>query len=268
MVSAALARTTAFSASTNTGKSSRAPGRAAPLGEYTISVAAAYAGKFMRPRPDLPKSPLADITYAFQFDASLYARYLRKYAEQRGVVRTEGRILDVTLRASDGFVESVLLESGERVGGDLVRRLLGVSRPADRERAAYGLRRLVALAALRSRTRGAVDPRRGAASLYARDRAILGLAVAHSAAASDRQRPRLLQPIHQRRRSERNAAEEPAGRGARRSAAAALHDRHAQEDLEPQCRRDRAFRRLHGAARVHEHPFDSGRDRAPAGVLP
>lgn len=94
-------------------------GRAAPLGEYTISVSAAYAGKFMRPRPDLPKSPLADITYAFQFDASLYARYLRKYAEQRGVVRTEGRILDVALRGADGFVESVLLDNGERVSGDL-----------------------------------------------------------------------------------------------------------------------------------------------------
>jgi tryptophan halogenase len=94
-------------------------GRAAPLGEYTISVAAAYAGKFMRPRPDLPKSPLAEITYAFQFDASLYARYLRTFAEKRGVLRTEGRILDVSLRAQDGFVESVLLESGERVGGDL-----------------------------------------------------------------------------------------------------------------------------------------------------
>lgn len=94
-------------------------GRAAPLGEYTISVSAAYAGKFMRPRPDLPKSPLADITYAFQFDASLYARYLRKYAERHGVVRTEGRVLDVALRAADGFLESVLLESGERVSGDL-----------------------------------------------------------------------------------------------------------------------------------------------------
>jgi tryptophan halogenase len=94
-------------------------GRAAPLGEYTISVRAAYAGKFMRPRPDLPKSPLADITYAFQFDAALYARYLRRYAERRGVVRTEGRVRDVQRRGTDGFVESLLLASGERVTGQL-----------------------------------------------------------------------------------------------------------------------------------------------------
>ena len=94
-------------------------GGAAPLGAYTISVSAARAGKFTRPRLDLPKSPLADITYAYQFDASLYARYLRRYAEQRGVVRTEGRVLDVTLRGTDGFVESLRLEHGEPVRGDL-----------------------------------------------------------------------------------------------------------------------------------------------------
>jgi tryptophan halogenase len=94
-------------------------GRAAPLGEYTISVKAAYAGKFMRARPDLPKSPLADITYAYQFDAALYARYLRRYAERRGVVRTEGLVRDVARRGSDGFVESLLLDSGERVPGQL-----------------------------------------------------------------------------------------------------------------------------------------------------
>ena len=94
-------------------------GRAAPLGAYTISVSAARAGKFTRPRPDLPKSPLADITYAYQFDASLYARYLREYAQQRGVVRTEGRVVDVTLRGADGFVDSLRLEHGEPVRGDI-----------------------------------------------------------------------------------------------------------------------------------------------------
>ena len=94
-------------------------GRAAPLGDYTISVSAAYAGKFMRPRPDLPKSPLADLTYAFQFDANLYARYLRAYAERRGVLRTEGRIREVLRRGTDGFVESLVLENGERLAGEL-----------------------------------------------------------------------------------------------------------------------------------------------------
>ena len=69
---------------------------------------------------DAPKNtPLSDIAYAYHFDAGLYARYLRQYAEQRGVVRTEGKIRETRLRATDGFVESVVMESGEVVPGDL-----------------------------------------------------------------------------------------------------------------------------------------------------
>ena len=64
-------------------------------------------------------SPLSQITYAFHFDAALYARYLRGYAEARGVVRHEGRILDVARHAETGFVEAVVLEDGSRIEGDL-----------------------------------------------------------------------------------------------------------------------------------------------------
>ena len=55
----------------------RAQGRAADLGEYSITRRAALANKFMPPRSDVANSPLADIAYAYHFDASLYARYLR-----------------------------------------------------------------------------------------------------------------------------------------------------------------------------------------------
>src|SRR6185436_5314617 len=57
--------------------------------------------------------------YAFQFDASLYARYLRGMSESLGVVRTEGRIVDVVQNGENGFIEAVVLQSGERVEGDL-----------------------------------------------------------------------------------------------------------------------------------------------------
>ena len=73
-------------------------GQAADLPDYSITKSAAYAGKFMHPRLDVPDSPLADIAYAFHFDASLYARYLRRYAEARGAHRIEGKVVEVHAR--------------------------------------------------------------------------------------------------------------------------------------------------------------------------
>ncbi len=94
-------------------------GRALPLDRYSIGVGAARAGKFMRPDPSRRGSPLAGISYAFQFDAALYARYLRERAEAAGVVRTEGRIVDVALNGGNGHVDHVVLDDGSNVAGDL-----------------------------------------------------------------------------------------------------------------------------------------------------
>jgi len=97
----------------------RQAGLAGPLDDYSINTAAARANKFMPALSDRPNSPMADIAYAYHFDAGLYARYLRGYAEARGVRRTEGKVAEVKLRAEDGFVEAVVLEGGERVEGQL-----------------------------------------------------------------------------------------------------------------------------------------------------
>ena len=94
-------------------------GKSPDLEAYSITRMACRAGKFMRPAMDLPNSPLAQIAYAFHFDASLYARYLRGYAEQRGVRRVEGKIRQVGLRPADGHVETLELEDGTRLSGDL-----------------------------------------------------------------------------------------------------------------------------------------------------
>ena len=100
----------------------RAQGRAQPLEQYSITRMAALANRFMPARPDLGNSPLADIAYAYHFDANLYARYLRRLSEARGVQRTEGKITHATRRGEGlhaGHVDAVVLESGERITGDL-----------------------------------------------------------------------------------------------------------------------------------------------------
>ncbi len=94
-------------------------GMAPDLQNYSINTVAPLQAKFMRPPADMPNSPLGDIVHAFHFDAGLYARYLRGMAEHNGVVRTEGKIVNTVLRAADGFIESVQLEGGEQVAGDL-----------------------------------------------------------------------------------------------------------------------------------------------------
>ena len=93
-------------------------GKSPDLEEYSLAAVAARQGKFMRPQ-NMGNSPLSQINYAFHFDATLYADYLRDYSIERGVNRSEGKVVDVSLRESDGFIDSLLLESGERVTGDL-----------------------------------------------------------------------------------------------------------------------------------------------------
>jgi tryptophan 7-halogenase len=62
---------------------------------------------------------MAEIAHAYHFDAGLYAAFLRRYAEARGVTRLEGKIGSVTTRTRDGFVEAITLEDGRRIEGDL-----------------------------------------------------------------------------------------------------------------------------------------------------
>ena len=89
-----------------------------PIGDYCLANIAAKQEKFAHPNRD-PQSIYSTFAYAFHFDAASYARYLRHFAEQLGVIRTEGRIVDVKLRQDDGFIESVQLENGEEIAGDL-----------------------------------------------------------------------------------------------------------------------------------------------------
>src|SRR6185436_19144820 len=95
----------------------RALGDTTPLGEYSFPYVAGKLGRFAPPATD-PRSEAASYKYAYHFAAVLYALYLRSNAEARGVVRREGKVVDVQLRAGDGFIESVMMADGTRVEAD------------------------------------------------------------------------------------------------------------------------------------------------------
>ncbi|WP_298632533.1 tryptophan halogenase family protein [uncultured Umboniibacter sp.] len=90
-----------------------------PLDEYSLATVAARQGKFMRPQRNAGNSPLSQINYAFHFDATLYAKYLRKLAERGGVRRIDAKVDEVLLRADNGHIDAVRLDSGELIDGDL-----------------------------------------------------------------------------------------------------------------------------------------------------
>ena len=92
-------------------------GRARDFVDFSINTAAARANKFMHARADMSDSPISEIVHAFHFDASLYAKYLRGLAEQHGVKRTEGKIVDVQ-QHEDGDIASVALEGGQKLDAD------------------------------------------------------------------------------------------------------------------------------------------------------
>ncbi len=98
----------------------RAAGKAKDISAYSLNTVAAPQGKFMVAPADAPRnSPLAEIAYAYHFDAVRYAAFLRGRAEAQGVRRTEGKVISVQQHGETGFVESVTLDNGATIAADL-----------------------------------------------------------------------------------------------------------------------------------------------------
>ncbi|HJP70064.1 MAG TPA: tryptophan halogenase family protein [Sphingomicrobium sp.] len=93
-------------------------GRAAPLGDYSIAVTMAELNRFGLPNPDASTLE-STFSYAYQFDANLFAPHIRRLSERMGATRTEGRIVDVELDPETGDISAICLENGERIAADL-----------------------------------------------------------------------------------------------------------------------------------------------------
>jgi len=95
---------------------SRQQGNKASLWDYDLNYLCAQSNKFA---PLTSRTGESEMLYAYHFDASLYAVFLRRFSEKIGVLRTEGLINKINLNPDSGFVESLELVSGIIVHGDL-----------------------------------------------------------------------------------------------------------------------------------------------------
>jgi tryptophan halogenase len=85
---------------------------------YSLTTQLARERRFTRPVNDA-RSLLSTLGYAYHFDATLYAAYLRTEAESRAVRRHEGKVTHVEQDRENGFIRSLTTDKGEHLTGDL-----------------------------------------------------------------------------------------------------------------------------------------------------
>lgn len=93
-------------------------GDTAPLDIYSFPIVVSQQARFRFPSTDSSKIE-STFGYAYQFDSSLYAKFLRTHAEKNGVHRVEGKVQDIKINEETGYVESLHLESKKVLEADL-----------------------------------------------------------------------------------------------------------------------------------------------------
>lgn len=96
----------------------RAAGDRHDIGTYNLGTQLAAAGRFV-PAADRPGADFGVYDWAMQFDAGLYARYLRMLAVGLGVRHVEATVTDVALDAETGFVAEVETREAGALAADL-----------------------------------------------------------------------------------------------------------------------------------------------------
>jgi tryptophan 7-halogenase len=95
----------------------QAQGSAGALWDYSFNWLAAKQARFARV-DGIADTPLAGLTWAFHFDASLYAAYLARLAQGMGVRRVDGKIAEVLLEPEGGDVRALRLADGRELAAD------------------------------------------------------------------------------------------------------------------------------------------------------
>jgi len=92
-------------------------GKAQELDAYCLSSQMARHNRFALPKPNSDVE-LSSFNYAFHFDAGLFASYLRGWAEKKGVIRKEAKVICVEQQTDTGLIERLQLSTGESIEAD------------------------------------------------------------------------------------------------------------------------------------------------------
>ncbi|WP_258405182.1 tryptophan halogenase family protein [Shewanella mesophila] len=98
----------------------RQQGIASDIGDYCTEHVAARRGRFA-------VLPDRDLNHAYHLDAGLYAKFLQNIAFNHGCTRVEGKIDTVQLDDASGYIQSLQLDNGKTVEGDLFLDCTGFS---------------------------------------------------------------------------------------------------------------------------------------------
>jgi glycine/D-amino acid oxidase-like deaminating enzyme len=90
----------------------RRRGLASDYGDYCLELRAGLDNRFAL----LPDN---GINFAYHFDATLYGQYLRRFSENLGVQRIEGKIVKVHADPANGHITGIALDNGALIEGDL-----------------------------------------------------------------------------------------------------------------------------------------------------
>ena len=86
--------------------------------DYSLGANLAKNSKFLQPETK-PKNQLEIFDWALHFDAGLFAKLMRDYSLKNGINHIDGKIEHVNVNDTSGDIDTLVLESGQTMSGDL-----------------------------------------------------------------------------------------------------------------------------------------------------